>query len=53
MKNYIYGISEEKYTLGNESRTSYGIVAFADTEASGTAIIVFKQDFRTTQRKVF
>ena len=40
MKNYIYGISEEKYALGNASRTSYGIVAYADSEKNGTASIV-------------
>ena len=40
MKNYIYRISEEKYTLGNESRTSYDIVAYADSEKNGTASIV-------------
>ena len=40
MNEITYGISEEKYTLGNDRRTSYGIVAYADTKASGTAIIV-------------
>ena len=40
MNEITYGISEEKYALGNESRTSYGIVAYADSEKNGTASIV-------------
>lgn len=36
----IYGISEEKYTLNGLTRTSYGVVAYADADKDGTAVIV-------------
>lgn len=35
-----YGVTEEIYTLGGQSRTSYGIVAYAEGEEDGTATIV-------------
>ena len=35
-----YGISEEIYSLGKNSRTSYGIAAYADIDGDGTATIV-------------
>ncbi len=35
-----YGVTEEIYTLGDQSRTSYGIVAYAEGEEDGTATIV-------------
>ena len=40
MKNVIYGITEEKYTLGSESRISYGIAAYSDAEERGTTTII-------------
>ncbi len=40
MINVTYGIVEEKYTLGNESRVSYGISAYSDANEDGTATIV-------------
>lgn len=40
MTKVTYGISEEKYSLGEECRTSYGIVAYADADSNGTATIV-------------
>lgn len=40
MMNVIYSVTEERYTLGNESRISYGIAAYANTEQSGTATII-------------
>ena len=40
MMNITYAVTEEKYTLGNESRTSYGIVAYANAEQNGTATVV-------------
>ena len=40
MRNVTYAIVEEKYTLGNESRVSYGIAAFSDVTENGTATIV-------------
>ena len=38
--NVIYGITKEVYSLGADSRTSYGIVAYADAEENGTSTIV-------------
>ena len=40
MKNVTYGVTEEIYSLGRSSRTSYGIAAYADSEMDGTAAIV-------------
>ena len=40
MMNVTYAVAEEKYALENESRTSYGIVAYANAEQDGTAMIV-------------
>lgn len=40
MRNIIYGLVEEKYILGCEERTSYGIAAYADYESDGTITIV-------------
>ena len=40
MINVTYGIIEERYSLGNDSRVSYGIAAYADAETDGTATIV-------------
>lgn len=40
MMNVTYGVTEEIYSLGISSRTSYGIAAYADSEENGTATIV-------------
>ena len=40
MMNVTYGVAKEIYSLGNSSRTSYGIAAYADAEEDGTATIV-------------
>ena len=40
MMNVTYAVTEEKYALGEEKRTSYGIVAYANAEQDGTATIV-------------
>ena len=40
MMKLTYAVTEEMYALGNESRTSYGIVAYANAEQNGTATIV-------------
>ena len=40
MMNVTYGLTEERYFLGVDSRVSYGIVAYADAEEDGTATIV-------------
>lgn len=40
MMSITYGVTEEIYSLGHSSRTSYGIAAYADSEVDGTATIV-------------
>ena len=35
-----YGITEEIYTLGSDSRKSYGIVAYSNADTDKTATIV-------------
>ena len=40
MNNITYAISEEKYTFGDEVRTSYGIVAYSNAEQDGSKTIV-------------
>ncbi len=34
-----YGITEGVYSLGTDSRTAYGIAAYADAEEDGTATV--------------
>lgn len=34
-----YGITEEIYSLGTDSRTAYGIVAYADAGEDGTTTV--------------
>ncbi len=38
--NITYGISEAAYSLDNDSRISYGIVAYSNTETDGTATVL-------------
>ena len=40
MKNITYAVSEERYTFGNETRTSYGIVAYSNANQDGSKTIV-------------
>ena len=40
MINVTYAVTAEKYALGEEKRTSYGIVAYANAEQDGTAPLV-------------
>jgi hypothetical protein len=40
MSEITYGVTEEKYYLGNSFRIAYGIAAYADTDLDGTATIV-------------
>ena len=40
MKNITYAVAEEKYTFGEECRTSYGIVAYSNADQDGTKTIV-------------
>lgn len=35
-----YGIREEFYCLGKAKRRAYGIVAYSDIEANGTATVI-------------
>ena len=40
MTTTTYGVSEEKYSLGDTTRVSYGIVAYAGSKKDGIASIV-------------
>ena len=40
MSDITYGITEEKYSVGNSSRVSYGIAAYAYADVDGTATVV-------------
>ena len=40
MKNITYAISKEKYAFGNETRTSYGVVAYSNANQDGSKTIV-------------
>lgn len=51
MMNVTYGITEEIYSLGADSRVSYGIVAYADTKESGTASVVAAVHDVTTDKQ--
>lgn len=37
--NVTYGITEERYSIGSDSRISYGIAAYANADADGTATV--------------
>lgn len=40
MNNVTYAAVQEIYDLGNERRTSYGIVAYSDESIDGTVTII-------------
>ena len=40
MNNITYAVSEERYTFGNKTRTSYGIVAYSNANQDGSKTIV-------------
>ena len=40
MTTVTYGITEEKYTLGQQTRVSYGIAAYSNPETDGTAGVI-------------
>jgi hypothetical protein len=40
MMNVTYGVTEEVYSLGSSSRTSYGIAAYVNVADVGTATVV-------------
>ncbi len=45
-----YGITKEIYYLGSDSRTAYGIAAYADAETDGTAGILLSINDITTDK---
>lgn len=51
MMNVTYGVTEEIYSLGISSRTSYGIAAYMDSEENGTATIVTSIHDVTTDKR--
>ncbi len=51
MMKITYGVTEEIYSLGNVSRTSYGIAAYADSAEDGTATIVASVRDVTTDKQ--
>ena len=40
MSTITYGIVAETYLLGKDSRSTYGIVAYADADKDGTTTVV-------------
>ena len=40
MKEITYAVSEERYTFGNKTRISYGIVAYSNANEDGSKTIV-------------
>ena len=40
MMNVTYGITKDIYSLGDSSRISYGIAAYANSKEDGTSTIV-------------
>lgn len=53
MITVTYGITEEKYTLGQQTRISYGIAAYSNSEIDGTATIIASvQDISEDREKL-
>lgn len=53
MNTITYGVSEERYSLDNEIRISYGIVAYADSKSDGiAAIIASVRDISTDKNRI-
>lgn len=46
-----YGMIEEIYSLGSDSRTAYGIAAYANAETDGTASVLQSIHDITTDRE--
>lgn len=46
-----YGITEEIYSLGPDSRITYGIAAYADAENDGTATVLQSINDITSDRE--
>lgn len=51
MTDITYGVTEEKYSLGDSSRISYGIAAYADADIDGTATVVASVNDITDDRE--
>ena len=51
MKNITYAVSEEKYTFGEKSRTSYGIVAYSNADKDGSKTIALSIHDVTTDKE--
>ena len=53
MITVTFGITEEKYTLGQQTRISYGIAAYSNSETDGTATIIASvQDISEDREKL-
>ena len=53
MKTIVYGVVEESYCLNGTVRKSFGIAAYADPEANGTAIILASvSDISADKKKI-
>lgn len=48
--NVTYGITEERYYIGSDSRIAYGIVAYANADAEGTATVFWSVHDVTSDR---
>ncbi len=51
MINVTYAVTEERYSLGDEIRVSYGIAAYSDAKENGTATIVASVHDITSDRE--
>ena len=51
MTSVTYGVTEEIYSLGRSSRTSYGIAAYADSTEEGTTTVVASIHDITTDKQ--
>ena len=53
MNEIVYGIIRETYSLGTETRVSYGIAAYADSDTTGTAsVIAAVRDISGSKEKI-
>lgn len=51
MISVTYGLIEEKYNCGGQSRVSYGIAAYSDAEVDGSATVVQSVHDVTTDKE--
>ena len=53
MSDIKYGITEEKYSLKDSSRVSYGIAAYAAADDDGTAsVVAYVHDITQDKQKL-